>query len=498
MACALFWFRLDLRLADNPALHAALERGRGVVPVFIWAPEEEAPHEPGAASRWWLHQSLAALEADLRRLNSRLIIRRGPILEALRLMVQETGAEAVVWNRRYEPVVAARDAGIERELRADGLEVQTFNASLFHEPWTIANRSGKPFQVFTPFWRYCRTQAEPAAPLLAPRRLTGPGKWPRSLALAALELEPKIDWAGGIRNAWQPGERGAQTRLRRFIDDAFAEYDELRNRPDLPGTSRLSPHLHFGEVSPGQVWHALKQAAEAAKPPVCDWKDSQFLTELGWREFAYHLLHHFPHTPERPLRAEFEHFPWKQNPAWLKAWQRGRTGYPLVDAGLRELWTTGWMHNRVRMVVASFLVKHLQMTWVEGARWFWDTLVDADLANNTLGWQWTAGCGADAAPYFRIFNPVAQGERFDPEGAYVRHWVPELARLPDRWLQQPWRAPAAVLTQAGVALGATYPEPVISHFAAREVALEAYAKVRAGGEVNRKEHKERKERRELG
>jgi deoxyribodipyrimidine photo-lyase len=480
MSDTILWFRLDLRLADNPALRAVTERGRGVLPVFIWAPE--APWEPGAASRWWLHQSLAALDTALGRLGSRLVIRRGPTAQALQSLIRETGADAVFWNRRYEPAVLARDARIDKLLRTGGVEVQTFNAALLREPWEIANRSGKPFQVFTPFWRHCLAQSEPREPLPAPRRLLAPGQWPKSTPLQALELEPKINWTAGIQAAWQPGEPGAQARLREFIAGALSTYDDQRNRPDLPGTSRLSPHLHFGEISPHQIWHAVKRAA--AKPSLPDgaWRNSRFLTELGWREFAYHLLLHFPHTPDQPLRAEFARFPWRPNPAWLKAWQRGRTGYPLVDAGLRQLWTTGWMHNRVRMVAASLLVKHLQLSWTEGARWFWDTLVDADLANNTLGWQWTAGCGADAAPFFRIFNPAAQGEKFDPEGAYVRHWVPELARLPSKWLHQPAKAPAAVLSQAGVVLGRTYPEPVVNHFAAREAALEAYASIRAAPE----------------
>ncbi len=479
MSRVLLWFRLDLRLADNPALRAAAERGREVVPVFIWAPAEEAPWEPGAASRWWLHQSLAALEASLRRLGSRLLIRRGATAETLQELVKETGASAVFWNRRYEPAVLARDAAVERLLRAGGLEVQTCNAGLLHEPWTLANQSKKPFQVFTPFWRRCLTQPDPTEPLPAPRRLLSPNQWPESLPLQALELEPKIDWAGGIQAAWQPGEIGAQSQLRRFVTDALPEYEQQRNRPDLPGTSRLSPHLHFGEIGPRQLWHAVKHTAEASGLPAPAWRNSQFLTELGWREFAHHLLFHFPHTPAQPLRAEFARFPWQHNAAWLKAWQQGRTGYPLVDAGLRQLWTTGWMHNRLRMVAASFLVKHLRMSWTEGARWFWDTLVDADLANNTLGWQWTAGCGADAAPFFRIFNPTTQGQKFDPEGAYVRRWVPELANLPARWVHEPGKAPAAVLSQAGVVLGSTYPEPIVNHFSAREAALEAHAALRA-------------------
>jgi len=384
-APSIYWFRLDLRLADNPALQTAIERGGAVVPVFIWSPDEEGDWPPGGASKWWLHQSLAALDDRLREGGSRLVSRRGPALETLRALAKETGATAVFWNRRYEPAVMARDAKVQEALSADGLAVQTFNAALLHEPWTIQNQSGKPFQVFTPFWRNCLAQPDPAEPLPAPKHLTALAKWPKSLALGALELEPKLNWAEGFRAAWQPGETGASASLNRFLAQAFDDYSEQRNRPDLMGTSRLSPHLHFGELSPRQVWHGLRQMAVKRGLPLELWRGSQFLAELGWREFAHHLLFHFPHTPAEPLRANFKHFPWRKDSAWLRAWQMGRTGFPVVDAGMRELWATGWMHNRVRMIVASFLVKDLLLSWQEGARWFWDTLVDADLAQNTLG-----------------------------------------------------------------------------------------------------------------
>jgi deoxyribodipyrimidine photo-lyase len=476
---AICWLRLDLRLADNPALHAAIQRGGAVVPAFIWAPEQEGDWPPGAASRWWLHQSLSALDESLRELGSRLIIRRGPTREALRALAQETGAAAVYWNRRYEPAITARDADINQALRTAGLEAESFNAALLHEPWTIRNASGKPFQVFTPFWRCCLAQPGPPEPLPVPRRIPSPGNWPKSLALGALELEPRINWAGGLNTAWKPGEAGAKTNLRRFLTGAFGDYSDKRNRPDLPGTSRLSPHFHFGETSPRQVWHELKRLATKRSWPDRQWRGSQFVAEIGWREFSHHLLYHFPHTPTEPLRGAFKNFSWHKEPAFLRAWQRGRTGYPIVDAGMRELWATGWMHNRVRMIVASFLVKDLLISWQEGARWFWDTLVDADLAQNTLGWQWTAGCGAEAAPYFRVFNPVSQGEKFDPQGDYVRRWCPELTRLSAQWIHRPKEAPLEVLRTAGIKLGRAYPEPMISHAIAREVALEAYARIKS-------------------
>lgn len=477
-APSIVWFRLDLRLSDNPAIAAAIERGGPVLPVFIWSPEEESPWPPGAASRWWLHQSLTSLDADLRTLGLRLVIRRGPALDALHALAKETGATAVFWNRRYEPAVSARDAKAMEALRGEGLAVENFNAALLHEPWTIQNRSGKPFQVFTPFWRHCLAQPDPPQPLPAPRRLPAPGRRPGSLALEELQLEPRAKWADGFRTLWQPGEAGAAAALNRFLAWGFDNYSAQRSRLDIAGTARLSPHLHFGEISPRQVWHALARMAAQSVLPPSSWRDSQFLTELGWREFAHHLLHHFPHMPTAPLRAEFARFPWRKNAFWLRAWQQGRTGFPIVDAGMRELWATGWMHNRARMVVASFLVKDLLIDWQEGARWFWDTLVDADLANNTLGWQWTAGCGADAAPYFRVFNPLSQSRKFDPDGEYIRRWCPELAKLPTRWIHEPEKAPAEILRAAGVELGRTYPRPIVSHAIAREVALEAYERTR--------------------
>lgn len=460
----LVWFRLDLRIADHPALRAAIERGGPVIPVFIWSPEEEGSWTPGAASRWWLHQSLEALQEQLAKLGSTLIIRRGPALAELRKLRNETGAGAVHWSRRYEPQIIARDAIVKEALRADGCEVHSFNAALLHEPWTIQNKSGKPFQVFTPFWKHCLAAAPPPAPLPAPKSLASPKAWPKSVALSSLKLEPKIPWAGQIAATWNVGAKAAEQRVKAFAENAWDHYSEERNRPDHAGTSRLSPHLHFGEISPRQVLAIL--AAQGRQ----GWLATQYVTEIGWREFAHHLLYHFPHTPDAPLRSEWQHFQSKHDPAALKAWCHGRTGYPIVDAGMRELWSTGWMHNRVRMIVASFLVKDLFLAWQEGALWFWDTLVDADLAANTLGWQWTAGCGADAAPYFRVFNPITQGQKFDPEGDYVRRWIPELKSFPLEYLHSPWTAPTG--PPAG------YPAPIVDHAMARDRALAAYAGLR--------------------
>lgn len=472
MSTALVWFRQDLRLADNPALALAAQRG-AVLPVYIWATDEEGAWPPGAASRWWLHQSLTSLDASLRRVGSRLIVRQGLTLETLQDLLGTTGADAVFWNRRYEPAAIARDTRVKKALTDQGIHAESCNGSLLFEPWTLATQQKRPYQVYTPFYKAALAGAKPAAPLPAPGRLTGPKRWPESLPLAELGLEPRIDWAGGLRVAWQPGEAEARGRLAVFLETAVHRYDEDRDRPDREGVSRLSPHLHFGEISPREVYHALQQV------PMQRWEKGRevFLKEVIWREFAHHLLYHFPHTTDAPLREDFARFPWLSDNAGLRAWQRGLTGYPLVDAGMRQLWATGWMHNRVRMVVASFLVKHLLLPWQCGAKWFWGTLVDADLANNTLGWQWSAGCGADAAPYFRIFNPAAQGEKFDPAGAYVKRWVPELARVPPKFVHQPAQASAGQLADWGVTLGTTYPAPIVEHATARTRALAALATI---------------------
>jgi deoxyribodipyrimidine photo-lyase len=469
----LVWFRHDLRLADNPALLAAVRQGACVVPVFIWSPEEEGRWQPGAASRWWLHQSLTALEASLRQQGSRLVVRRGPALETMRQLIEATGCTGVYWNRRYEPAAIERDRHLQAALHQAGLRAESFNGSLLFEPWTVRNKQGHPYQVFTPFWKACSAGPEPELPQPAPADFEHPRRWPVSLPLCELGLEPGINWAGGLSTNWGPGEAGALRELSRFLDQGLAGYSDSRDRPDQVSTSRLSPHLHFGEIGPRQVWSAVRACRHVRSAAV-----DSFLRELGWREFAHYLLYHFQQSAEHPLREQFAEFPWQPEPSNLHAWQRGRTGFPIVDAGMRELWHTGWMHNRVRMIVASFLVKDLLISWQEGAAWFWDTLVDADLANNTLGWQWTAGCGADAAPFFRIFNPVSQGEKFDANGTYVRQWIPELATLPNRWIHRPWEAPAQVLQDAGIDLGDTYPFPIVDHKQSRTRALRALQQIK--------------------
>jgi deoxyribodipyrimidine photo-lyase len=454
------WFRQDLRLADNPALHAAVERGEPVVPVYIWAPEDEGEWPPGAASRWWLHQSLQALDTSLRERGSRLVLAAGSTADVLAKLVGQTKATAVYWNRRYEPAAMACSVNVEKALARAKVVVATFNGSLLAEPPDVLNLSGKPYRVYTPYRRRLLRDLRPGVLLGAPSKLAAPKQWPRGETLQSLGLMPKIRWYDQLAQTWEPGEVGAQKRLKRFLGHALGAYRQDRDRPAVRGTSGLSPHLHFGEIGPRQIWHALGPKG----------RTSTFLHELVWREFAYHLLFHFPQTVTHPLRPEFAKFPWRKNAKHLRAWQQGRTGVPLVDAGMRELWVTGVMHNRVRMIVGSFLVKNLLQPWQEGARWFWDTLVDADLASNTLNWQWVAGSGADAAPYFRIFNPVTQGERFDAEGDYVRRWVPEVAGFGNHSIHGPWRE-----SRRNKQPGA---KPIVDLQKSREAALDAYADMR--------------------
>ena len=469
------WFRGDLRLADNPALRAALERGGPVIPLYLDGDTAQPGWPPGAATRWWLHHSLASLERALRERGSRLTLRRGAPLATLLELCRECGADAVYWNRRFEPAAQAADAALATALRDAGYLAEHRNAALLAEPAALSTQSGGPYQVYTPFRRRLLEQLHESAPLAAPARLPAPAQWPASLSLAQLQYLPSFPWSAGLESAWQPGEAGAARRLSAFIDGSLAHYAIRRDQPGIEGTSRLSPHLHHGEISVRQVLHATQQATAASDATG----RAKFVDELIWREFSWHLLHHFPDTPTVPLRREFERFPWQQNQALLRAWQRGRTGVPLVDAGMRELWSSGWMHNRVRMVAASFLVKNLRQPWQAGARWFWDTLVDADLANNTQGWQWVAGCGADAAPYFRVFNPVTQSQRFDPQGRYLRRWLPELQALEDADLHAPWLASAARLQAAGVTLGSDYPRPIVDLKDSRVAALAAYQQLRS-------------------
>ncbi|QCI69565.1 cryptochrome/photolyase family protein [Phreatobacter stygius] len=473
-APALVWFRDDLRLADNPALTHAIASGRPVLALFVFDDGDAGQRRRGAASRWWLAQSLRQLARAIAAKGGRLILRSGAASHVVPGVAGEVGARLVTWNRRYEAAAMAVDAGIKTALTADHVVAESFSAALLREPSTVKSRAGQPMQVFTPFWRAHQAKGEPRAALPEPVRISGFAGAIASEDLDDWGLEPRSpDWAAGFGAAWQPGEAGARARLLAFLDNGLASYAETRDRPDLAATSRLSPHLRFGEISAVQIWHAARLAAELHQPPGLP----KFLSEVGWREFAYHLLYHRPDLARENVRKRFDGFAWTNDPAHLLAWQRGLTGYPLVDAGMRELWRTGWMHNRVRMVAASFLVKHLKTDWRAGEAWFWDTLVDADPANNAASWQWVAGSSADAAPFFRIFNPMAQAQTFDPAGDYVRRWVPELAGLPAGAIHQPWTAAAADLAQAGVTLGVTYPRPIVDHARAREQALAAFAEL---------------------
>ncbi len=466
MSVAIVWFRNDLRLDDNPALRMAVEAGHTPLPVYVHAPEEEGAWAPGAASESWRHHSLQALHDDLKARGSALQILRGPSERALQRAIEHSGAEAIFWNRKYEPATQPRDAALKKQWKEHGLHAESANGALLFEPWDLATQQGGPYKVFTPFWRAALARWLPPAPWNAPQRLPQPPRLADAVPLDALALQPRPRWDTGFWEAWRPGEAGAREALEIFIDGALRGYRQDRDRPDRVGTSRLSPYLHFGEIAVWRVVDALQAERSAANATDID----GFIRELGWREFAVHLLHHFPHTPAQNLNLRFEHFEWAEaTPAFLDAWQQGRTGVPIVDAGMRELWATGYMHNRVRMIVASYLTKHMRLHWLHGARWFWDTLVDADLANNTLGWQWTAGTGADAAPYFRVFNPVSQSERFDPSAEYIARWVPELRALPARARFAPWQHAGAA------ALAPGYPaRPLVDLADGRNAALAAY------------------------
>ncbi len=418
------WFRRDLRLTDNPALSWALAHASTLDLVYIHAPQEEAPWAPGAASRWWLHASLQALSAQLAQRGASLNIRSGNSHDVLQTLLAETRAEAISWNRLYEPAALRRDQALEAELTQAGISVHTANAQLLLEPWQIATKTGTPYRVFTPFWKTARQQLD-LGPVLPPAEEFPASRAKAGLGLEALRLVAGQGWSDKLAEHWSVGEPAALRQLANFVEQKLAQYAHGRDRPGQAGTSRLSPHLHWGELGPRQILAAVAHVEPERSSP--------FVAELGWREFSHHLLFHFPHCTEAPLNPRFAKFPWRQREscaADLGAWQQGRTGIDFVDAGMQELWQTGWMHNRMRMICGSLLTKNLGIDWRLGAAWFWDTLVDANLANNTFGWQWIAGCGADAAPYFRIFNPDTQADKFDADGVYRRRWLGTAPRPP--------------------------------------------------------------------
>lgn len=473
---SIYWFRDDLRLTDLPGLQAAANAGP-VLPVFVLDPDLGDPWTLGGASRWWLHHSLKALQTALSEQGIELILRTGKPAAVLATLAKEINAKTVHCSRHYQPWSHELEVSVRDALADVGATLKRFPGTLLHEPEDVATGGGTPFKVFTPFWRACNRRPEPSLPAEIPT-LLAISTATHSEDLRDWHLTPsQPNWAYGWNDLWTPGEAGAQSALSEFLSQHVSNYGDGRDIPAEPNTSRLSPYLRFGNLSPRQVWHAA-QGAKRGRPETSESID-KFLSEIGWREFCYHLLFHFPTMPDEAFNPKFSFFPWGEDTERLKAWQAGKTGYPFVDAGMRELWHTGFMHNRVRMVVASFLTKHLLLNWREGEAWFWDCLLDADLASNACSWQWVGGSGADASPYFRIFNPIAQGEKFDKSGGYTRRWVPELSGLPDKYLHKPWEAPDDVLLAAGVSLGDTYPEPIVDHKTAREEALSAYATLKA-------------------
>ncbi|WP_169543378.1 cryptochrome/photolyase family protein [Sneathiella aquimaris] len=464
----IYWLRQDLRVSDNPALHHAVQQGR-VLPVYILDDENAGECALGAASRAWLHRSLAVLKEQF---DGHLSFYKGDPLSILPALCEQNGVEAVFWNRCYEPWQISRDGALKEILTQGGITVSSFNGSLLWEPWTISKKDGTPYRVFTPFYtKGCLATEPPRRPLEAPENANYGVPKDKGCTLDALSLLPDVKWDQAMLSDWSIGEKAAQVRLADFLDNGVMHYKKGRDHPSLPYVSRISPHLHFGELSPNQAWYAARALEESDQV-------DHFCRELGWREFSYSLLYYNKELPRKNLQSKFDAFPWDKNPDGLEAWKKGQTGIPLVDAGLRELWQTGYMHNRVRMVVGSFLVKNLLVDWREGERWFWDCLVDADLANNSAGWQWIAGCGADAAPYFRIFNPVMQAQKFDENGDYIRRYVPELADLQNKYLFSPWDAPKEALADADVVLGQTYPAPIVDLKKSRNRALEAYQTIK--------------------
>ena len=477
MSICIVLFHNNLRLNDNAALVAAAETGGAVLPVFVL--DANLGRALGGAARWWLHHSLTRLDESLRKIGAPIVIRRGDTLETLAALVEETGASQIFLQHGY-------DAGVQRfEERLNvwagkyDVQVHRFGGQVLFPPEGIRTKQGKPYTVFSPYWRECLMQATPGAPLKTPTDLRKPNRMPGSLTLEQLELHPRgPDWSNGLSDCFVPGEGAALDGLQKFTEEGLLGYKDQRDLPAVvQATSRLSPHLRFGEISPRMAWNHVRHVIDT--DPALQTDGEHFLREIGWREFSYHLLHHFPSLPSEPLKPAFAKFPWRENDyAPLTAWQKGLTGFPIIDAGMRQLWQTGWMHNRVRMVVASFLVKELLIDWRAGEAWFWDTLVDADPASNTASWQWVAGCGADAAPYFRIFNPVLQGEKFDPDGVYVRTYVPELRDMPNKYVHHPWDAPEDVLEKAGLRLGDTYPMPIVDRKFARARALDAFEQIK--------------------
>ncbi|MFC3121687.1 cryptochrome/photolyase family protein [Agaribacter flavus] len=473
MAKALMWFRQDLRITDNPALSAAVEMGE-LIPVYIHDTSLSQPNEPGSASKWWLHHALRDLAG---KFNHKLIVKSGKPVEVLLALCEAHDVEFVVWNRMYEKWARQRDTQIKTVLKEQGIKVKSYNGSLLWEPMTVSKADGTPYKVYTPYYRKaCLNQPSPRYPLAVPK-YTIPSDIEQNAinSIDSLALLPSINWYDGFESHWSVTEEAAKTALQTFIEGAILNYEDDRNIPSLKACSRLSPYLHFGQISPNQIWYAV---LDKFNGDMSDKGVDTYLSEIAWREFSYYLLYHFPEIQQVNFNAKFDNFAWQYDDAVFSAWTTGQTGVPIVDAGMRELWKTGYMHNRVRMIVASYLVKNLLIDWRKGERWFWDCLLDADTASNAASWQWVAGSGADAAPYFRIFNPVLQGEKFDKQGEYVKTYCPELVKLPQKYIHKPWEAPATVLSEAQITLGEDYPFPLVDLKQSRQRALDAFAAIK--------------------
>ncbi|MFL2813241.1 MAG: cryptochrome/photolyase family protein [Candidatus Puniceispirillales bacterium] len=468
---SILWFRVDLRLSDNPAFQKAIELGKPIIPIYILDDDDANNRKLGDASKWWLHNSLKSIYSELEKVGSKILFFKGNAEDVIKKIIEETNADTVLWNRRYEPWAVKRDKSIKENLILKSKNVFSFNGSLLYEPWEIKSKIGNPLKVFTPFKRALLNKGVIFNVSKSPNTILSPSLWPSSLDIDDLDLVKNKLWTDKFANSWVPGSKTAKAKLISFKENNIHDYNKDRDIPSVLGTSKLSPHLRFGEISPKEIFIAMNDLEE--NDGVLTYK-----SEIIWREFAHNLLWYFPDIHEKPIKNEFSKFMWDNSQSNFDLWTKGMTGYPIVDAGMRELWSTGWMHNRIRMVTASFLTKHLLLPWQMGEKWFWNTLLDADPASNTSGWQWVSGSGADAAPYFRIFNPIIQGQKFDPEGEYVKKFIPELKDLPSKFIHEPWKADSALLKKSDIKLGETYPLPIVDHKFARERALNKYAEIR--------------------
>ena len=468
---SILWFRVDLRLSDNPAFQKAIELGKPIIPIYILDDVDANNRKLGVASKWWLHNSLQSIHSELEKIGSKILFFRGNAEDVIKKIIEETNADTVLWNRRYEPWAVKRDKSIKENLISQSKNVFSFNGSLLYEPWEIKSKIGNPLKVFTPFKRALLNKGDVFEVSKSPNTIKSPSLWPSSLNVDDLDLVKNKSWTNKFANSWKPGSKTAKAKLISFKENKIRNYNKDRDIPSVLGTSKLSPHLRFGEISPKEIFIAMNDLEE--NDGVLTYK-----SEIIWREFAHNLLWYFPDIHEKPIKKEFSKFTWDNSQSNFDLWTKGMTGYPIVDAGMRELWSTGWMHNRIRMVTASFLTKHLLLPWQMGEKWFWNTLLDADPASNTSGWQWVSGSGADAAPYFRIFNPIIQGQKFDPKGEYVKKFIPELNNLPSKFIHEPWKADSALLKKSDIKLGETYPLPIVDHKFARERALKKYEEIR--------------------